>query len=283
MNKEQIIEEFFPEPFDVILELEDPRKYEIRQQAKQADYLEMTGLTDEHITHLIKIMGLWLGDELWDTDDDALIYSPIHAWRILGQLKSEQAIEPLLAMLDPMDKRGDDWYLEEYQYVFRNIGPKAIPALKNYLYEPGHELFAYVSVTHCIKEIGTISEETRKVSIEILKNKLELYDDNDEHLNASLIGYLVDLKAVETAELMEHAFAAERVDHGLEGDWGDVKKRLGVEGLGLAPEGVAQANNPFFNITNNKLSLESKKSRNKAKAKRRKAKKSRKKNRKKKK
>lgn len=61
MNKEQIIEEFFPEPFDVILELEDPRKYEIRQQAKPADYLEMTGLTDEHITHLIKIMGLWLG------------------------------------------------------------------------------------------------------------------------------------------------------------------------------------------------------------------------------
>lgn len=71
-----------------------------------------------------------LGDELWGTDDDALIYSPIHAWRILGQLKSEQAIEPILAMLDPMDKRGDDWYLEEYQYVFRNIGPKAIPALK---------------------------------------------------------------------------------------------------------------------------------------------------------
>ena len=288
MNKEKIIEEYFLPPFDVLLTLKDPRTYEIQDAEKQDDYLEMTGLNYEHIPHLIKILDLWLNDDLWEIDDDFLIFSPVHAWRILGQLKSEEAISPLLAMLDPMDKRGDDWQLEEFNYLFRNIGPKAIPALKNYLYETGHELFAYVPVLDCIKEIGTINEEARRVSIEILKNKLEFYEKNDKHLNSSLISCLIDLKAVETAELIERAFAAYRVDYRMEGDWGDVKKLLGVEGLGLAPEGVAQTNNPFANIfknsfsSSNTFSRNNSLSRNQAKAKRKKGKKSRKKNRRKK-
>jgi hypothetical protein len=55
-------------------------------------------------------------------------------------------------------------------------------------------------------------------------------------LNGSLVGQLNRLKAVEAAELIERAFAANRVDESLCGYWGAIRENLGVSGLGLAPD-----------------------------------------------
>lgn len=40
-------------------------------------------------------------------------------------------------------------------------------------------------------------------------------------LNGFIVGYLVDLEAVEAAPLMERAFAAGRVDVSIMGDWAE--------------------------------------------------------------
>ena len=47
---------------------------------------------------------------------------------------------------------------------------------------------------------------------------------------------LGQLRAVESAEVIEQAYVAGVVDEGIVGDWADVRKELGVEGLGLVPE-----------------------------------------------
>ena len=285
MNREQIIEEYFQPPFDLFLTLKDPREYENQDPDTQDDYLEMTGLSYEHIPHLIKIMDLWLEDDVWDmdTDDDTLIFAPIHVWRILGQLKSEEGMAKLLKDVDRMDKRGDDWYLEEFPYIFRNVGTKLFPALKKYLNEEEHEEYTYVCVIHCIKEVGTINSNARDTAIAILKDKLEKFEKNDITHNAFLITYLVDLKAVEAAELMERAFAADVVDSSVDGSWYAVKRLLGLEhGFGFLPETEPVEDNPYPSFefkrkTQSYGEQSSKKTKNKRKASRRARKKNRKK------
>ena len=50
-----------------------------------------------------------------------------------GQLRTEEAVEPLLDMQNRLDELGDDWYLEEFHGVFGLIGRPAIAALSAYL------------------------------------------------------------------------------------------------------------------------------------------------------
>ncbi len=58
--------------------------------------------------------------------------------------------------------------------------------------------------------------------------QLERFAENDEELNAFLIYSLVNLKALEAAPLIERAFAADRVDTFIMGDWYDVQVELGL-------------------------------------------------------
>ncbi len=51
-----------------------------------------------------------------------------------------------------------------------------------------------------------------------------------------MIGYLADLKAIESAEVIERAFAAGLVDESVCGDWTTIREELGVAGLGLVPD-----------------------------------------------
>ena len=57
----------------------------------------------------------------------------------------------------------------------------------------------------------------------------------DDHLdfNTTLLTELVELGAVEAAEPIERAFAANLLDVGMMGDWEKVRRKLGVEGLAL--------------------------------------------------
>ena len=76
--------------------------------------------------------------------------------------------------------------------------------------------------------------------------KTEQYHHNDETFNAFLICYLLDLRAVESAEVIERAFAADRVDIMIGGDWNDIRSELGVEGLGLVPERLTSQRKNLF-------------------------------------
>ncbi|MBD2121552.1 hypothetical protein H6F68_11635 [Trichocoleus sp. FACHB-262] len=68
--------------------------------------------------------------------------------------------------------------------------------------------------------------ETREQSIAAIAHQLEQFTKNNPVLNGMLVAALLDLKAVEAAPVMERAFAANRVDETIAGDWEEVQLDL---------------------------------------------------------
>lgn len=76
----------YPPPVDKLLTYGDCRNFR-----DWPDYLAL-GFTHEHVDDLIR-MGT--SEELnWADSDSPEVWAPIHAWRVLGQLKAEAAITP---------------------------------------------------------------------------------------------------------------------------------------------------------------------------------------------
>ncbi|HEU5369606.1 MAG TPA: hypothetical protein VFU69_14125, partial [Ktedonobacterales bacterium] len=86
----------YPPPIDKLLTIGESEDF---RAEKWPDYREL-GLGPEHINDLILLATdheLRWGEE----DDDAPeVWAPVHAWRALGQLRAEAAIEPLMAWFD---------------------------------------------------------------------------------------------------------------------------------------------------------------------------------------
>ena len=140
----------------------------------------------------------------------------------MGQLRAEEAIEPLLNLFHEL--KDDDWTGEELPTVFGMIGAAAIPALTAYLADTSRNSFPRVYAAHSLAEIGMSHDEARDACVAALTRQLEIFGKNDRELNGFLISYLIDLHAVESAPLMQRAFAARRVDRMIVGNW---KRRAG--------------------------------------------------------
>ena len=185
------------------------------------DYLAM-GFTERNIPELIRMA---TDERLNNADGDSPeVWAPLHAWRTLGQLKAEEAIDSLLTLLD-LD---DDWSLEEIPVVMEMIGAAAIPHLDTYVGEDTHAEFSRIAAAHALEKIGNLYPEHKQTCINILIRHLQNYQDNPVELNAFLINYLIALKAVEAAPVMEEAYAARRVDLSILGDWEDARIALGL-------------------------------------------------------
>ncbi|MFO7917334.1 MAG: DUF1186 domain-containing protein [Anaerolineae bacterium] len=208
-------EQDYPEPVSKLLTMGEPEVHE------WSDYLAL-GLSPEHVPDLICMA---LGDA---PSDDPAIWGPIHAWRALGQLRAEEAIEPLIQLLQDIDDFDDDWISEEMPTVFALIGPAAIPALANYVLDTSHGTWARVAAAHSLEEIGTNHPDVRSACVSVLTAALERFETLEPEVNGFLVLYLVDLEAVEAAPIMERAFEAGRVDPMVMGDWEDVQVELGL-------------------------------------------------------
>ncbi len=211
----------YPYPVNRLLNLGLPRA-----RKEWPVYLTM-GLTAAHIPDLIRMV---LDDQLNEADGDSReVWAPIHAWRALGQLRAVEAIEPLLTLLQRIDADDDDWIGEEIPRVFSMIGQAAMPALSVYLAEAAHGMFARIAAAYSLEWIARRYTTLRDQSIFSLSQQLEKFDENDPTLNGFLISYLIDLKAVESAQVIEQAFAANRVDLDIMGDWEDAQIELGLK------------------------------------------------------
>jgi len=189
------------------------------------DYAAL-GLGPEHIPDLVHMA---TDEELRQADSDSLqVSAPIHAWRALGQLRAEAAIEPLTGLLHLIDDDDDDWVGEELPEVYGMIGPAAIQALAAYLADASHPLYARIAAAHSFAEIGKSHPGSRADCVAALTAQLERFAENDHTLNAFLVDFMIDLKAVESAPVMERAFAAGRVELPVAGDWEDVQIELGL-------------------------------------------------------
>lgn len=189
------------------------------------DYLPL-GFGPEHIPDLIRMAT----DEglRWADSESLEVWAPIHAWRVLGQLRAEAAAEPLLDTLAQVDDDNDDWVLEELPDVYGLIGPAALGLLTTYLADDDHGLWARITAASAIAKIGLQHPQTRDTCVAALISVLKRFMEQDETLNANLIYNLTELRATEAAPLMEQAFAADRVDEMVMGGWQEAQVELGL-------------------------------------------------------
>jgi hypothetical protein len=191
------------------------------------DYRNL-GLTDEHIPDLIRLA---LDEAIITSDDDVVNCAPIHAWRALGKLRAEAAIEPLLQHFKNADddEKWWDYATEELPFVYAMIGPSAIPVLSTQLTDETQGEYARSYASYALEQIAHKHPAARDEIVAILQSVLERFDINPIHVNTSVLDRLIELKAVEAAPLMERAFAAGKIDEMMRGDWDDVQVDLGLK------------------------------------------------------
>jgi hypothetical protein len=156
------------------------------------------------------------------------VWAPMHAWRALGQLRAAEALPALFDLLYRIDEYDDDWIGSEFPEVFALIGEPAIPGLAAYLATPANGLFARMCAAEGLSRIGTAYPDTRGQCAEILHQQLSRYRNNDPTLNGSVVGFLLDLKAAESLDLVREVYRQECADLMIAGDIEDVEIKFGV-------------------------------------------------------
>ncbi len=194
-----------------------------RPRERWADYLEL-GLTDEHVTELIRMAS---DAELNGLDvESPEVWAPLHAWRALGQLRAEAAAPSLVRLFELLDD--DDWVADDLPRVFAMIGPAAIPTLAAYLGDADVEERRRLSVPDCLEQIALGHPAVRDDCIAALVGQLEKYRTNGSILNGFLIGALIGLRATPAMDVIRKAFFEDRVDELVAGDVEEVEIEMGL-------------------------------------------------------
>lgn len=195
------------------------------------------GIGRVHIPALIELLqdaASYLNNIELD-ENDPVAWAPVHAWRALGQMQAVEALPVLLDLLALLDTSADDLVMDELPDVFAALGPAALPQLCGYLLEPEHGIWARGAVAEGMKNIALHYPEMRQPVLRTLMGALEGYNVEEPGFNAFLIAYLMDLKAVEAAPLVENVFNAGRVNEIVTGDWEDFQIAIGLLDRRLNP------------------------------------------------
>jgi hypothetical protein len=185
------------------------------------------GIGSEHVPELIRMA---TDENLNNTlSDSPEVWAPLHAWRTLGKLRAESAIEPLLTLFRRIDEQDDEWVLEDLPQAIGEIGVPALPALSACLADNSRKLGAREAAAISVKEIGRLHPESRSQCVAILSDQLGKSREKGRSLNGAIVSLLLDLEAIEAAPCMEPAFAAGLVDESVAGDWEDVQIELGLK------------------------------------------------------
>lgn len=223
-----MIEHTYTEPVSKLLTLGRPDNRGWR------DYLKM-GITRADIPELIRLVEdkdlRWMEtpDDLPKDGDLTEWYGQIHAWRVLAQLKAEEAMPALLNILHEIDEYGDDWYGEDSIEVFPMIGTSAIRPLAEYLINAEHGVWARVAASASLQKMAEAYPETKEECAAAIVAVLKGFKGNDVSLNGSMISDLVHMNvALEHIGLIEEVFKSGNVDEFIDGDFEDLQVKLGL-------------------------------------------------------
>jgi hypothetical protein len=189
------------------------------------NYLE-SGLGPEYVPDLIRLAS----DPVFFEGDPKSkeVWAPLHAWRALGQLRAEDAIHPLLELLQAEADNDGDWGLSELPTVFAMIGPAALPHLAVFLADPDRALYARTAVAEGLPDMVAKYPETREQVIDVLARQVGSNDNPSPELNGFVVSALLEMKAVEAAPVLERAFSEDLVDESIAGGWPKVEYELGL-------------------------------------------------------
>ncbi len=209
----------YPPPVDQLLTIGWP---EAHLDTGWLDYAGM-GLAWEHAPELIRMMRDTSLEK--SEKDEPRIYAPSHAMRALAQFGHEKAAQPILDLL-AVDPR-NYWILEDATHLAALLGPGSLPVIEADLARDDHR--ASSSAICCV--VGSMPgafPETRDRVVAILTNELSKGDSSDDEENAFIVGYLTDLKAVESVDAIKEAFAKDRVADYIYGSLEHVLYKLGL-------------------------------------------------------
>ncbi|MCP6761872.1 MAG: HEAT repeat domain-containing protein [Fischerella sp. CENA71] len=189
------------------------------------NYTAELGLDTEHIPDLIRMA---VDQRLNGANSGSLeVWGPVHAWRALGQLGAEVAIEPLIQLFHELED--SDWVNEEMPKVYGMFGEIAIPRLQAYLAEESHGIFPRITAINSLEEICKQHPETRQKCITVLTQQLKLFAQNPQEINGFLVASLIELQAVESAPVIKSAFVGQSVPDEITGSWDDVCQILDID------------------------------------------------------
>ena len=196
---------------------------EIQHDAPWHDYLAH-GLTPADVPGLLTLVA---DSALQHADYDSHeIWVPNHAWRALGQIGSNQAIEPLLMLLEQTFVE-DVWAVEELPVVMAMIGSDAIEPLARYLCNNSHSEEARMMVAESLKSVAEATPSSCEQVVATLVNYLANPDKHQPALNGIVVCCLLDLNARGAIEPIRELYASGVVDISYAGDLEDVEIALG--------------------------------------------------------
>jgi hypothetical protein len=217
----------YTEPVSRLLALGD-----VREDKEWRDYRAL-GLTEQDIPELSRMI---LDKELfWADSESTEVWSAIHAWRALAQLQATSAIPALIELLGRVDDYDDDWTSEELPLVFAHMGQPALEPLAAFLADANQDTWSRIAAGDGLVKLAQRHPELRVEAIAALSRQLAHFAEQEQNFNGLLIGQLVSLKAVEAAPVIEQAFAANKVDVMIQGDWEEVQIALGLLDQRLSP------------------------------------------------
>lgn len=184
------------------------------------DYLQAFGFTEAHIPELSRLAA----EENLNWDDEGEGYSPMHACRALGQLKTENAIQALLALFDSEY----DFLREELPAILAKIGPTCIPTLSGYLAEGKRPWLGMSTAASGLAKIAQQYPDYRQACIDELTTALARHKEQAADTNGSLVCELLNLKATEAVSVIERAYKEGPMDEMFCGSWARVQIALGL-------------------------------------------------------
>jgi len=195
------------------------------------DYLTI-GLGHEHIPELIRMVT----DPklIWADQNNLEVWAPVHAWRALAQLRAEEAIKPIIGLFN--DLSDDDWASEELPKAVAMLGEKAIKPLREFLLDSSNKELARATAANCLEEIGSKNPSLKNDCISILVDYLDQSTIDAPTLNGLVIAYLMELKAVDSIDVIRKAFNNGNVDLTIAGDVEDVEILLGLRAERETPQ-----------------------------------------------
>ncbi len=216
---------------------------EYEPSGKGYDYSEL-GIGSDDIPELINLATNF--NLLVEHIDDALSWAPIHAMRILGQLKATEAIEPLIDILKYIDIDNMDWLISELPPIFEQIGKASVPQLMEYVRDIDNTLYPRLTALDSIIQIAKADDSCKEDCVKYLRGRIKKYKNEDAIINGKVIDGLVAFKDMESIDIIKAAFDSDSVNFGFAGDWQEVQIRLGLLTERISPPKVHEYPNSDF-------------------------------------
>lgn len=178
------------------------------QWRKPADYVQLYGLTAEHLPELLVLMK----DESLYEIGEPENYAPIHGHRAAAQLGGLTVFPALLELLlDPAEEENE--FLQDDMVVFfAQCGPTILPELQKALKRHQSHVLVYGCLMDTIVKMTQVHPSTHHECVQIFIHLMQKYKKQDDVFNGFLLSGLLKLKAVEAISIIRQAFAFDKID-----------------------------------------------------------------------